>query len=161
MNNLVIRNIREDEYHLLEDFLYEAIFVPEGIKKPTKDIINSEELQVYIKNFGEDKNDNCLIAEINNKIVGACWTRIMNDYGHVDNSTPSLAISLYEEYRGRKIGSKLMTSMLQLLKEKGYKKVSLSVQKNNYAVHMYKNLGFKIIKENKEEYIMLCNLKLS
>lgn len=161
MNNIVIRNIRKNEYHLLEDFLYEAIFIPEGIKKPTKDIINNEKLQVYIRNFGEDKNDNCLVAEVNNKIIGACWTRIMNDYGHIDDNTPSLAISLYEEYRGQGIGTKLMTNMLQLLKEEGYKKVSLSVQKNNYATNMYKNLGFKIIKESKEEYIMLRNLELS
>lgn len=51
-----------------------------------------------------------------------------------------------------------MRSMLKLLKEKGYKRASLSVQKNNYAVKMYKNLGFKIINQNHEEYIMICDL---
>lgn len=82
----------------------------------------------------------------------------MNDYGHIDNDTPSFAISLYEAYRGKGIGTKLMKTMLELLKDKGYKKTSLSVQKNNYAVKMYKNVGFKIINENKEEYIMVCDL---
>lgn len=82
----------------------------------------------------------------------------MNDYGHVDDDTPSFAISLYEEYRGKGIGTKLMKTMLKLLKEKGYKKTSLSVQKNNYAVKMYKNVGFKIIDENEQEYIMVCDL---
>lgn len=158
MNNLIIREIRKEEYKILEDFLYEAIFIPKGTKKPPREIIKNEELQVYIKDFGTDKNDNCLVAEYNNKIVGACWTRIMNDYGHIDNSTPSFAISLYEEYRGKGIGTRLMKSMLKLLKDKGYKKTSLSVQKKNYAVEMYKKLGFKIIDENKEEYIMSCYL---
>ena len=158
MNNLIIREIRKEEYKILEDFLYEAIFIPKGTKKPPREIIKNEELQVYIKDFGTDKNDNCLVAEYNNKIVGACWTRIMNDYGHIDNSTPSFAISLYEEYRGKGIGTRLMRSMLKLLKDKGYKKTSLSVQKKNYAVEMYKKLGFKIIDENKEEYIMSCYL---
>lgn len=158
MNNLVIREIREEEYKLLEDFLYEAIFIPKGAEKPIKEIIKNEELQVYIKDFGTDKNDNCLVAEYDNKIIGACWTRIMNDYGHIDNDTPSFAISLYEEYRGKGIGTKMMKTMLKLLKDKGYKKTSLSVQKNNYAVKMYKNVGFKIIDENKAEYIMVCEL---
>ena len=158
MNNLIIREIRKEEYKILEDFLYEAIFIPKGTKKPPREIIKNEELQVYIKDFGTDKNDNCLVAEYNNKIVGACWTRIMNDYGHIDNSTPSFAISLYEEYRGKGIGTRFMKSMLKLLKDKGYKKTSLSVQKKNYAVEMYKKLGFKIIDENKEEYIMSCYL---
>lgn len=158
MNNLIIREIRKDEYKLLEDFLYEAIFIPVGVEKPSRDIIKNKELQVYIKDFGTNKADNCLLAEYNKKIVGACWTRIMNDYGHVDNGTPSLAISLYEEYRGKGIGTKLMKSMLKLLKEKGYKRTSLSVQKSNYAVKMYKNIGFKIIDETEAEYIMTCDL---
>lgn len=158
MNNLIIREIRKDEYKLLEDFLYEAIFIPVGVEKTTRDIIKNEELQVYIKDFGSSKDDNCLLAEYDEKIVGACWTRMMNDYGHIDNDTPSFAISLYEEYRGKGIGTKLMKSMLKLLKEKGYKRTSLSVQKSNYAVKMYMNIGFKIIDENEEEYIMTCDL---
>ncbi len=46
--------------------------------------------------------------------------RIMNDYGHIDDETPSFAISLYEEYRHLGIGTALMRAMLQLLKDKGY-----------------------------------------
>lgn len=158
MDNINIREIRKDEYRLLDDFLYEAIFIPKGEEKPPREIIKNEELQVYTKDFGLLKDDNCLVAEVNDKVVGACWTRIMNDYGHIDNETPSFAISLYEEYRGKRIGTKLMKEMLKLLKEKGYSKASLSVQKNNYAVKMYKNIGFKVVCENEEEYIMLCNL---
>ena len=98
------------------------------------------------------------MADLNGKVVGAVWTRIMNDYGHVDDDTPSFAISLYEEYRGRGIGSQLMVKMLELLKRQGYGKASLAVQKANYAVKMYKNVGFKTVDENAEEYIMMCEL---
>ena len=28
-----LRNLREDETDLLKDFLYEAIFIPEGVKR--------------------------------------------------------------------------------------------------------------------------------
>ena len=44
------------------------------------------------------------------------------------------------------------------LKEKGYKKASLAVQKANYAVRMYEKVGFKTVGENAEEYIMVCGL---
>lgn len=158
MNNIVIRKIKKDEYNVLEDFLYEAIFIPEGVEKPSRDIIKNEELQVYIDNFGNNKDDNCLVALDEDKIIGACWTRIMNDYGHIDDQTPSFAISLYEDYRGKGIGTKLMIEMLKLLKQKGYVKTSLAVQKANYAVKMYKKVGFEIVDENKEEYIMVCDL---
>lgn len=50
------------------------------------------------------------------------------------------------------------TVMTELLARCGYKQSSLSVQKQNYAVGMYKKVGFQIIDENEEEYIMVCKL---
>ena len=154
----IIRELWKSEYPLLDDFLYEAIFIPEGVEPPPREIIKQPELQVYIKGFGEGEWDNALLAEVNGQPVGAVWVRIMNDYGHIDDSTPSFAISLYKEYRGRGIGTALMRAMLERLKSKGCKQASLAVQKQNYAVKMYKNVGFEIVDENKEEYIMLCRL---
>lgn len=152
-----IREIRKGEYEILADFLYEAIYVPKGTDKPPKSIINKPELQVYIENFGK-ADDWCLVAEVKDKIVGAVWARIMNDYGHIDDETPSFAIAVYEEYRHLGIGTELMRAMLKLLKDKGYKKASLSVQKANYAVGLYRKAGFEVVDENMEEYIMVCRL---
>ena len=153
-----IREISDKEYKLLEDFLYEAIFVPEGMSAPAKSIINQPELQVYISDFGKKKDDIGLLAEAGGKVIGAVWVQIMNDYGHIDDNTPSFAISLYKEYRGLGIGTALMKEMLCILKNRGYKQASLAVQKSNYAVRMYMKTGFEIVNENDEEYIMLCRL---
>lgn len=153
-----IRKMTVPEYPLLSDFLYEAIFIPDGIKPPPRDIIASPELQIYVERFGALKDDFVLAAEIEEKVVGAVWVRIMNDYGHIDKETPSLAISLYKEYRGQGIGTDMMKEMLSLLKTHGYKRVSLSVQKANYAAEMYLKIGFEIVRENKEEWIMAYNL---
>lgn len=153
-----IREIKEIEYSLLEDFLYEAIFVPEGVEPPPKSIVNTPDLHVYIENFGSQTHDRALVTEINNKVIGAVWVRIMNDYGHIDDKTPSFAISLYKEYRGIGIGTEMMKQMLITLKNFGYKQASLAVQKANYAVKMYRNVGFEIIDENEEEYIMMIHL---
>ncbi len=156
--DVTIRKIQKQEYPLLDNFLYEAIFVPEGIEPPPKTIITSPELQVYVERFEESKDDWGLVAEVDGKIVGAVWVRIMNDYGHIDDETPSLAISLYKEYRGFGIGTAMMKEILTLLKSFGYSGVSLSVQKVNYAAKMYLKIGFEIVRENEEEYIMVYHL---
>lgn len=153
-----IREMTAQEYPLLNDFLYEAIFVPEGVEPPSKSIITAPELQIYVKDFGTSKDDFSLVAEVENKIIGAVWVRIMNDYGHIDDKTPSLAISLYKKYRGQGIGSSLIKEMLSLLQAHGYKHVSLSVQKANYAAKLYQKIGFRIIKEIGDEWIMTYNL---
>ena len=98
------------------------------------------------------------MADVETTIVGAVWVRIMDDYGHVDEETPSLAISILREYRHDGIGTKLMETILAELRKRSYKQVSLSVQKANYAVSMYQKTGFKIVEETEEEYIMVCPL---
>ncbi len=157
--NYNIRKMNEEEYGRLNDFLYEAIFVPEGEQAPEKSAINLPELQVYIADFGKRQNDICFVAQVDEALVGAVWARIMNDYGHIEDGVLSIAISLYKEYRGYGIGTALMKRMLKELAQRGYEKTSLSVQKANYAVKMYEKLGFEIVEEKGEEYIMVCWLE--
>ena len=155
---MIIREMQRAEYPLLENFLYEAIFIPNGVEPPPKSIIYRPELQVYISEFGTSEHDISLVADINGKVIGAVWVRIMNDYGHIDDKTPSFAISVYKEYRGKGVGTALMKEMLTILKMRGYEQASLSVQKANFAAEMYRKFGFQVVEENEEEYLMLKKL---
>lgn len=151
----IIREMKPSEYPLLDDFLYEAIFQRDETNLAPRSIIQNPELQVYIKDFGTQKDDCCFCAEVNHQLVGAVWVRNISGYGSVDAITPEFAISLYKPYRSKGIGTALMKTMLSHLKNAGYPKASLSVQKDNYALKMYLNVGFQIIGENEEEYIMV------
>ena len=157
----IIRQIREEEISLLKNFLYEAVFQRDENNLIPREVIEEPEVKVYIEGFGKP-DDLCLVAEVEGIIVGAVWTRILcgetKGFGNIDNETPEFAISIYKEYRGKGIGTSLMKAMIELLKEHGYKKTSLAVQKDNYAVQMYKDVGFSIIGENEEEYLMVCDL---
>ena len=150
--------MKSDEYPLLDEFLYQAIFIPKGVEPPPREIVRQPELQVYVQNFGQIDGDDCLAAECEGKVVGAVWVRIMHDYGHIDDETPSFAISLLPHYRGQGIGTALMRAMLERLAQKGVKQVSLAVQKENYAVSMYRKCGFEVVDENEQEFIMVCRL---
>lgn len=154
-----IRPIKETEYPLLNDFLYEAIFVLPGVAAPPRSITELPELQVYVRDFGSGEADVCFVAETEEKVIGAVWTRFMDDYGHIENDVPSLAISLYSQYREQGIGTALMQAILAELQQRGYVKVSLSVQKANSAVRLYRRLGFVAVSETDEEYIMVKYLQ--
>ena len=153
-----IREMRTDEYPLLDDFLYQAIYQPDATNLAPKSIINKPELQVYIKDFGKRKGDYCFCAESNNRIIGAVWVRNINGYGSIDNVTVEFAISVFDKYQKMGIGTALMKKMLEHLKELNYPKASLAVQKENYAVRMYQKVGFEIACENEQEYIMIHRL---
>lgn len=153
-----IREIRPSEYPLLRDFLYEAIFVPKGTMPPPKSILDAPELQVYVENYGVREDDMGLVAVVEGQVVGAVWVRVMEDYGHLEDGTPSFALSLYKEYRGQGLGTALMKAMLSLLKERGYRRASLAVQKANYAVRLYQAVGFQSVSETESEYLMMITL---
>ena len=73
----IIRKIRPEEYGLLREFLYQAIYLPEGVEPPPRSVVVLPELQVYLADFGTQPGDHCLVAEAEEKVVGAAWCRIM------------------------------------------------------------------------------------
>ena len=154
-SDVIIRSMRPKEYDLLREILYQAIYLPEGANPPPRSVVNLPELQVYVTDFGTRPGDCCLAAEAEGTVVGAAWCRIMEDYGHIDNDTPSLAISLLPEYRGLGIGTRLLNGFLLLLRENVYRRASLSVQKGNPALRLYQRTGFRIASEKDTEYLML------
>ena len=162
MNAVTIREMQEEDYPLLEDFLYHAIYMPPGEEMPPREIIYDPEIFIYAKDFG-GRDDCAVVAECEGIAIGAAWTRIIPAYGHVNLETPELAISLLPEYRGRGVGTLLMEALFELLRERGYQQTSLSVQKNNPAVGFYLRLGYEITGEkidhaNHEDYIMMKRL---
>lgn len=148
-----------DEYAVLRKFLYLAIFVPEGGTPPDETILDKPELRVYLDEFGRLPDDVAVAARCDGRIVGAAWARVMEDYGHLYEEVPSLAISLLPEYRGRGIGRRLLSGLLSELREAGHERVTLAVQKANWrACGLYTGLGFEIVGETGEEYLMVKNL---
>ena len=158
----LIRDMRPDEWPLLEEFLYEAIFVPEGFEGeiPRSVIYDDPKCRATFEGFGELPDDRAVVAVVENKVVGACWVRTTDEYGHIDGQTPSFSISLYEQYRGQGIGGAMMRRMLEDLREAGYARASLSVQKENPALRLYKRLGFRIVGDGADEteWLMVANI---
>jgi Acetyltransferases len=164
MKNYIIRELKQSEFSILDDMLYEAIYQHDTANPLPKNIIELPKINVYIKDFGKQTDDYCLVADVNGKIVGAVWVRILagevKGYGNIDDKTPEFAISLFKEFRNQGIGTQLMTEMIDYLRKSGYEKTSLSVDKENYAVKMYKKLGFEVVAENDDDYLMVLKLSI-
>ncbi|MDR1182144.1 MAG: GNAT family N-acetyltransferase [Bacteroidales bacterium] len=161
VSNVHHRFFRQEDYLLLESLLYEAIFQPDGAEPLPRAIIKKPEINSAIRDFGKKPDDFCLFAELNGKTVGGAWMRISDgeskSFGYIDSETPELVITVFKEYRNLGIGQGLMHHLID--SAKGYKQISLSVDKRNYAVEMYKKFGFKIERENEQDYAMVLKIK--
>ena len=153
-----IKEMVTPDYSILEEFSYWAIFTPPGHDLPERNVIFHPTLYIYVENFGDKKGDCGVIAEADGRAVGAAWVRIIPAFGHIDDETPELAISVLPEYRNQGIGAMMMNKLFELLFKKGYRQTSLAVQKENPAVNFYLRLGYEKIGEKPEEYLMLKKL---
>ena len=83
----MIRSLKEKEYNFLEEFLYQAIYIPEGFSLLERSILQDPDLQMYVKDFGQKDGDFALASEENGQIVGIVWVRLMKDYGYYNDRT--------------------------------------------------------------------------
>lgn len=153
--NLIIREMKKEEYPLLEKFLCEAVCrTPKSVPIP-ESVVHHPSLRICIESFACCRGDLCLCAESGGgRSVGAAWTRLMQGFGHVEDATPELAMAVLAPYRGQGIGTALLSAMQERLKKNGVPGLSLSVQKKNPVVHLYRKSNFTIQRETEEELVM-------
>ena len=157
-DSFLIRTVSPEEVPLLRTFLYHAIFIPEGVAAPSVSIVDDPSLAVYYNDFGQGNFDRCLVAEEDSALVGAVWCRYLDGYSYSDGLTPSLAISVLPSHRRKGIGKCLLDSFIRLLVKDGIPRIGLSVQRENYALEMYKNFGFKVFEDKGDEILMVLEL---
>ena len=112
---LSIRPIRPAELPQLEEFLYQAVFVPEGEERPGREIVRLPELEVYYRDFGRREGDFCLVVENapefpdnEARLLGAVWIRVFDKaargFGFVDSLqevNPNYSVYNFGESKGK------------------------------------------------------------
>ena len=92
--------------------------------------------------------DMAVVADVRGCGVGAAWYRrwseSLHSYGYVDEATPEIGLGVDPGYRQQGIATALMTQLLALAMEHGISSLSLSVERDNPAVRLYRDLGFQV-----------------
>jgi ribosomal protein S18 acetylase RimI-like enzyme len=156
-----IRKATIDDIEIIKDMFYHAIYIPNGQPRPSKEVVNNQELRKYYKEWGKP-GDLGYIAYTNDGAVGAVWIRLLKDeqkgYGYVDDNTPELSIAVLPEFRNQGLGSKLLNVIINDARSI-YGTISLSVTKGNPARQLYERLGFIELSENENDKIMIKDLR--
>jgi [ribosomal protein S18]-alanine N-acetyltransferase len=154
---MVIRKMKNSEVNFLNEMLYEAIYVPEGMPPYPRSLIFEPEIFKYIKDWGRP-GDNAWVAEDNKKLIGAAWGRLYKypetGYGYIDDNTPEISMAVMENFRNKGIGTQLLETLIEQYSKMNITSLSLSVDKRNRAVQLYRKLGFQVVNENEIDYIM-------
>ncbi|MCL1899859.1 MAG: GNAT family N-acetyltransferase [Promicromonosporaceae bacterium] len=156
----VVRPLKPVEFGLLREFTHLAIHVSDSEGQPPISLVDDEPLlRQYWDGFGNQAGDVAVAAEMDGLVVGVAWSRLLIDprgYGNLDTETPELAISVRPEFRGRGLGGQLLAALLQALGAAGWPRLSLSVDKRNPAMNLYRRAGFRKVAEQDDDYHMVA-----
>jgi GNAT superfamily N-acetyltransferase len=126
---------------------FQAIYIKDKEKPISRDILEDEKMKKYFINYGFDTDFGYIaLEESTRKKIGAIWLRLFKSdnkgWGYVNDMTPELTMAIDETYRGRGIGTTLIEMLLKSTTD-SYPNISLSVDPNNKAYHLYSKYGFR------------------
>lgn len=144
-DNMIIRSMTMDDVdavYMVEKDCFVDPWSKESIKKELKN-----NLARY------------LVAQLDNRIVGYVGVWFVVDEGHITN------VAVHSDYRGKKIGDKLVKEMVELCKGNNIVAMTLEVRSSNtVAQNLYRKYGFKMggirkeyYSDNKEDAIIMWN----
>ena len=154
-----IRELRADEVSFLKDMLYAAIaWNPERqLPLPKAELLDLPQLRIFHEDWGRE-GDTALVAELDGQPVGLVWYRFFTEdvhgEGFVDEATPEVAIAVVEGQRGNGVGAALMQAIHERARADGVARVSLSVDHDNPARHLYERLGYVDVAEGDERMVL-------
>ena len=161
-----IRRDEPEEVGFLWDMLYEAVhWGPDrpDPKPPREEVLSWPGIAHYLEGWGRPE-DFAVIAldPADGRRVGAAWYRLMPPedpgYGFVDASTPEVGIAVVPELRGHGVGGMLLDALMDAARSRGFDALSLSVERDNPAVHLYERRGFETLLALDDTWTMKVDL---
>ena len=118
-------------------------------------------LSRYVEGWGR-KGDAAVVAIEGFQPVGAAWYRLFPadepGYGFVDEETPELSVAVVPSMRGKGHGAELLEALVERARAEGFTRLSLSVEPDNPALHLYERHGFEKADERGGALVMLAGL---
>ena len=157
-----IRDLRDDETPFLQEMLYVALDWRPDVELPSREwVLQHPQVAPFHTAWGRP-GDTGLVAEEDDVPIGLAWYRFFTEGEHgegfVDPDTPEVAVAVVDGHRGRGIGGMLMESIHERARGQGVARISLSVDPDNPARHLYLRLGYVDLEPGDENGRMILEL---
>jgi GNAT superfamily N-acetyltransferase len=161
--NFVTRKGVAGDLGLLREMLFEAAYWRPGVPRPGLEAgLARPDLASLLSGWGRT-GDLALVAVTPDGVdLGAAWLRYwteeLHSYGFVDAATPELGIGVRAEARRHGVGEALLRALLTEARQLGVRRISLSVEKDNPAIRLYRRVGFVDHAEAGSAWTMVADL---
>jgi ribosomal protein S18 acetylase RimI-like enzyme len=138
------------------DFLQRMLVVAAGWRpdvalRPVEDVLADPALAHYVVGWPRHDDFGIIAEDSRGERLGAAWCRYFSaedpGYGFVSPDVPELSMGVVAEARGAGVGRSLLVVLIAEARIRGISQLSLSVELDNYARHLYSSLGFRVTAE--------------
>lgn len=156
-----IRPLTRADQPFLWEMLYQSLYVPEGRPPFDRSVLSRPDVARYVKDWGRENDAGFVALDEDGRPIGAIWLRLLKGaergFGYVDDETPELGVAVLPAYRGRGVGTSLLTRLIEAAGGM-YEYISLSVSAGNPAMRLYRRLGFEEVGQSGDSITMRRSL---
>ena len=150
MPAFTLRAARPSDGAFLADMVVEAATWRPGVARPRHEVLASPEYQRYLIGWMRPRDAGVIAETPAGEAVGAAWYRVLPrsepGFAYVGTGVPELIIGVRPLWRSHGVGRRLLQRLCEHAREAGFARISLSVERGNYAVALYRSVGFAVVR---------------
>lgn len=140
--------VRADASFLVEMVCEAANWHPDRVR-PKVDLMADAQVMRYARGWKRPADDGVVAVDDSGESIGACWYRVLprNEpgYGFVASGVPELTLGVRPVWRAQGVGRALLEAACGLARAAGHQRISLSVERANFAERLYRSEGFVVV----------------
>lgn len=143
-----IRPAEQADGVFLADMVVEAANWRPGAARPRHEILATPEHARYIAGWKRPGDTGFLAVSAEGDAIGAAWYRMLPrtepGFGYIGTGVPELVIGVRPLWRAHGVGRALLQQLVAAARAEGYARLSLSVERDNFAATLYRSEGFAV-----------------
>jgi GNAT superfamily N-acetyltransferase len=163
MTGFSIRPAKAADSRFLADMLVEASNWNLATARPRVAVLEDHRVSRYIVGWPKPGDFGSVAVDLHSTPIGACWARLFPlnapGYGFVAAGVPELTLGVHTLWRARGVGRALLRAVARQAIEAGHARVSLSVERANFAQRLYISEGFVTVEAGESSDTMVCALR--
>lgn len=147
-----VRPATQADGAFLADMVVEAANWRQGGTRPRHEVIGGPDYRRYVAGWMRPGDAGLVAVDETEAPIGAAWYRVLArddaGFGFIGTGVPELIIGVRPIWRAHGVGRALLQGLCRLAGEHGHARLSLSVERDNFARTLYRSEGFAIVRRD-------------
>ena len=158
-----VRAAGQADGSFLADMVVEAANWRRGGARPRHEVLTSADHSRYVVGWMRPVDAGFVAETGTGERIGAAWYRMLPrsdpGFGYVGTGVPELIIGVRPVWRARGVGRTLLQRLCEHARAQGFARVSLSVERDNFATTLYRTEGFAVTQSGSGRDTMVKRLR--